>query len=262
MIRRRDNPSILITQTVHGWVAGQFAAYWGNEQFQIPALTKDVILTAYNHDNGWLEWEQMPQLNASGYARDFVEMPAETHTALWQKSIDRLNAQNPYAALLGSMHARYLVGGRIRGNDEDSAAEKAALQKFVDDVTERGTKLKETLSTVPYFSAACTEPNLSANFRLIQVFDWLSLLVCMNRLTTTTIEDVPAYPATKRLELDFIPLNEQAFTISPWPFSVPEFELVVEMQHLSQASFDNQQAFNQVWQMRTTRQVVYSVRMN
>ena len=36
MIRRRDDATIVIPQTAHGWLAGQFALHWGNETFQIP----------------------------------------------------------------------------------------------------------------------------------------------------------------------------------------------------------------------------------
>ena len=108
MIRRRDDPTIVITQTAHGWLSGQFAMFWGNQTFRFPALPHEVTIAAANHDNGWTAWEQSPELDPQQRPIDFLEMPVTTHTRLWQNGIRSLEAQNCYAALLVSHERAFL----------------------------------------------------------------------------------------------------------------------------------------------------------
>lgn len=244
MIRRRDNPAILITQTAHGWLAGQIALHWGNHNFQVPALRSELILAAANHDNGWLAWEQAPKLDDQGRPVDFVEMSPNDHIDIWQRSIYGLAPQSRYAAILVSMHGRNLIDGRIRGNTTDSAADTARLSEFSAELVAWEAEQIDQLMGDAHFTLGCQPDVLQANLRLLQIFDWLSLLLSMDKLMELTIEDVPGATATERVSMVFRPLDINQFTITPWPFARQSFSVTFQARTLPQPTFSNQTIFH------------------
>ena len=259
MIRRRDDATRLITQTAHGWLSGQFAMHWGNEAFQFPALPQDVIMAAANHDNGWMVWEQTPTLNDRGHPIDFLEMPVATHVALWRQGIERLRLQNLYVALLVSMHGRLLVEGRLRNNDQDSPADKGLLEAFSAAQRAWEADIIAQLKTQPYFSPGCETHRLEANLRLLQVFDWFSLLLCMKRLSETVVIDVPAKTPNQRVELRLRPRGDRALTVTPWPFNRPAFVVTVQAHCLPQPVFESCEAFQLAWKSAKIEPLVFKV---
>jgi hypothetical protein len=247
MIRRRDNNKIVITQTAHSWLAGQFAMQWGNDEFQFPALPSDMIFTAANHDLGWLRWEQTPEIDAEGRPIDFLEMPVATHLALWAEGITGAMMLNPYTGLLVSMHGRTLVEGRLKGDRQDTAADQVSLQAFVDQQRCWEAEQVAWLQTSPYFAAGCQPEALAANLRLLQVFDWLSLLLCMRPLTETTIDDIPAGSANERIAFTFKTLGDDTLTIQPWPFKTAAFAVMLQAHQLPTETYPSHQALQQAW---------------
>jgi hypothetical protein len=258
MIRRREDGAVVITQTAHGWLAGQFAMYWGNEYFQIPALHPELILAAANHDNGWFLWEQTPWLGPNGCPLDFVEMPAKTHLTFWQRGIEDLAEQSRYSALLVSMHARFLVEGRLR-NNPGSADDTARLTAFLETQHHWEASTVRALETLPYYTAGCQRQALEANLRLLQIFDWLSLLLCMNTLTEAVIVDVPGQTSNHRLEIRLRPSERHRFTVDPWPFNQNHFEVMVQAHQLPAATFDSDEAYQAAWRSAEVNPLVFTV---
>jgi hypothetical protein len=247
MIRRRDNDRVVITQTAHSWLAGQFALHWGNDQFRMPGLTDEVKLAAANHDNGWFDWEKAPLIGPDGRPLDFIEMPVETHLALWRRGLATLEEQSHYAALLVSKHARFLVEGRLR-NNPGTEAEAAQLSAFSQAQSQWEAAAADKLQSIAYYETGCQPHILEANLRLLQIFDWLSLLLCMKEVAESTIVDVPGQSANHRLEIRLRPLGPCRFTIDPWPFGGEKFEMIVQARELPTAIFDTDEAFQAAWQ--------------
>lgn len=258
MIRRRDNPNIIITQTAHSWLAGQFAMHWGNQNFQMPALPDGLILAAINHDLGWAEWEQTPELNDYLQPIDFLEMPVPTHLHLWQKSINIMVTQNHYTALLISRHARFLIENRLAQNDDPEVVQ-TQLRHFCTQQQLWETKIIRRLQDNAYFSKGCQTHNLEANLRLLQVFDWLSLLFCMSRVQESVIVDVPAKTPNTRVEIRLRPIGKHRFTILPWPFNCPHLVLTLEAHHLKQNTFESNEHFQATWQKAEIKPFVFEV---
>jgi len=257
MIRRRDNTTLVITQTAHGWLSGQFAMYWGNDRFQFPALPKDVIMAAANHDNGWTTWEQKPRIDDNQRPLDFLDMPPATHVTLWRQGIYGLAAQNQYAALLVSLHGRHLVENRLRENLQDNLVDKAWLQAFSVEQLAWETQIIARLANQPYFAVACEEAVLAANLRLLQVFDWFSLLLCMDGLSETVVTNIPGATPKERLEIRIQPLKPRSFTMVPWPFSRPTFDLTVQAHRLPQPTFASHEAFQTAWQASPVETLIF-----
>lgn len=248
MIRRRDNPRQLITQTAHSWLAGQFALHWGNERFRIPALRQELVLAATVHDQGWFDWEETPQVDGGGRPVDFLEMPLPVHLRIWERSIRRTAAQDRYAGVLVSMHARHLVGGRLK-RAEDTETGLTRMRAFCERWEAWETETLDALQADSRLSAGCAAHVLEANLRLLQIFDWLSLLVCMSRLEESVVVDVPGDSPNRRTEIRLRPTGAQSFTVEPWPFGVARFPVTVEVRHLPQATFADDAAFGAAWRL-------------
>jgi hypothetical protein len=259
MIRRRDDPTLIITQTAHGWLAGQFARQWGNIDFQFPALAQDVIFAATNHDNGWLAWEQLPQVNELGQPIDFLEMPVSTHVDLWQQGIAGMALQNRYAALLVSMHSRFLIESRLRNNEQDTEADRRRLEAFSTEQQAWEEETNTCLRKRLYFAPAFEAHRLEASLRLLQVFDWLSLLLCMQRVSESVVVDIPGATPNRRVEIRLRPTGSNALTITPWPFGCSAFEVVVQAHRLPQATYENDIAFQTAWQSAKLELLVFEV---
>lgn len=260
MIRRRDDATMVITQTAHGWLAGQFALRWGNDRFQIPAMRRELTLAAANHDNGWLAWEDAPRIDRAGRPTDFLDMPPPTHVELWQRGIDALAAQSRYAALLVSKHARFLVEGRLRNVPDDTAADRAALSAFSEEQQAWEAKTLAALRGHPYFAPGCRSTTLATNLRLLQIFDWLSLLLCMSEPAEAVVPDVPTGSADQRLDLQLRALDRRVLALEPWPFDRPELSFTVQARQLPAAIFADDDALKAAWATGLERLLVFQLR--
>lgn len=246
MIRRRDNPQWIIPQTAHSWLAGQLAMHWGNDDFQFCGAAHVIMLAAANHDLGWTAWEQAPRLDAQGRPLDFLEMPVETHLHLWRESIHLMSVQDKYAALLVSKHACDLVEKRLF-RQEDSEPDGDRLQAFLVGQGQWQEDFCRVLDSDPLWKAACRPVHLQTNVRLLQIFDWLSLLLCMFAPEETEIPDVPGHIGDVGRTLRLKPENDRTITVSPWPFNCPRFAVRVQYVPLPEPVFANEKAFQMAW---------------
>ncbi len=248
MIRRRDNPTIIITQTAHGWLAGQLAAHWGNDRFHLPIDPDELMLTVSNHDQGWWLWETQPKLNAHQRPADFLEMPVDEHLAIWRRSIACVESQTRYGAVLVSQHARFLNERRVAAR-RDTHPDWEKLTAFCTEQREWETAQLDDLRQLTVYKSACRAQNLAAAMRLLQVFDWLSLLLCMDAVTESVVADVPAQSPDERVSITLKPLPDGTLTISPWTFSTPQFSVMAETRQLSAETFANNSELQAAWRV-------------
>ncbi len=259
MIRRRDNPTIIITQTAHGWLAGQLAAHWGNNHFHLPIDPHELMLTASNHDQGWRQWEQHPKLNVHHRPTDFLEMPVDEHLAIWRRSIACVESQTRYGALLVSRHARFL-NGRRAATRRDTHSDWRKLTAFCGEQREWETARLNDLRQTAFFAPFCEPACYDVAFRLLQIFDWLSLLLCMDTVTESVIADVPAQSPVERVSITLKPLADGALTISPWTFTEPEFSVAVQSRQLPAETFADDGDLQAAWRLATMNQRVFTFR--
>lgn len=260
MIRRRDNPTTLITQTAHGWLAGQLAAHWGNDRFHLPIDPHEMTLTAANHDQGWWQWEQHPTINAQHRPTDFLEMPVDDHLTIWRRSIACVESQTRYGAVLVSRHARFLNERRVAAN-RDTHPDWEKLTAFC---AEQQTWEAAQLADLRQMAAAapfCEPARYDAAFRLLQVFDWLSLLLCMDTVTESVVADVPAQSPDERVSITLKPLADGALTVSPWVFAEPEFSVTVETRQLTAEKFADDSDLQAAWRTASRDLRVFAFRM-
>ena len=63
IIQEQGDQLILIRQTDHAMLSGFFARALGNKLFSRPEPFESFCLAAAEHDNGWNEWELLPQID-------------------------------------------------------------------------------------------------------------------------------------------------------------------------------------------------------
>jgi hypothetical protein len=197
----RDKPGsyVIIRQHDHGRVSGEFARHWCER----PIPLEPALYAIANHDVAWqrldktLQWDE-----ATGKPYSFVDYPVEPKMEAYRKGLDFLEAQDPYAACLCSMHYVSFV------RDAQGAAEVG----FREEEYRRQERLRGAMSTREL-------ENLERNFRLLQACDDLSLFICLNEPGRS---DHPWYrDGFEFMGTNFVPIWEDRCTLrlTPNPFS-------------------------------------------
>ncbi|NLE51192.1 MAG: DUF3891 family protein [Chloroflexi bacterium] len=243
MIRREESDSMwLIHQAAHAYVAGQLAEHWvGNGSMPITPR-EEVILAAYAHDSGWAAAEQAPSINRYGQPSTFTEMGLEEHITIWNRSVETVFAQNRYAALLVSLHCTALYEQRLRYVD-DPPAQKTRIREFVADRHAWEQRLIAALAPHPRYGLAVQPAQLALNLRLLQVWDYLSLLVCMGPVFEQTLEDVPL-EAEERAILRVAANGPRGLAIDPYPLDQP-LSVWIDARPIVEGPFGSVEAFRE-----------------
>lgn len=219
--------------------------HWGNKEFCFPDDPYELQLTAANHDQGWQQWETNPRINAENRPTDFMEMPVDEHLKIWRQSIALAASQSRYGAVLVSRHGRYLNERRTAARNGGTDA--AQIKNFCDTYRQWEIETVADLALTPYFASMCQPNILQANVRLLQVFDWLSLLLCMDKLAESEVLNVPGASADERVTLALSPQSERCLTVSPWPFASNAFAVAVQYRQLPAETFIDDTAFRRAW---------------
>lgn len=221
MLVRDDGISwTVIGQPAHAWLAGQVARAWD------PTPPADVLLAIEQHDIAWSEWDRRPPLHGpSGRAASFMEVPTADRLAAWRHVARRLEAQDPYAALLVSMHATNIA--TRYGNPV--ARPEQHLREHADDQQ----SLLERLGGCGVDAAGAAR-----DADLLFCLDALSLALCHG----TEVVDLPAVDG-RTIRLDAV-AGPDAVTLDPWPLVGDELAVGVRARTL-QGRFDEEAALHE-----------------
>src|ERR1700734_1092142 len=110
----------LMTHPDHARLAGAFAERWGNEQFLPPEPRVNVLKGIARHDDGWAARDAAPQITRQGkpsaFSVDLVgkysafeEIDLADYLAVRDSAVRLIAAEDPYAAILISMHTYSLL---------------------------------------------------------------------------------------------------------------------------------------------------------
>ncbi len=228
---------VAISQPAHAWVAGQIARNWGNETFGSFKPEDDVYTAAALHDIGYLNWEQSPALNPeTGLPYSFLELPTESRLTLWRKSIHKMMRYGRYPALLVSLHFTHLCESHRKF---DSPKQFDLEKKFLHDQEERQGTLITSLRNDFYYAPWSTDDNIRRNARLVSVWDWISLSLCIGFEDERVIENVPS--AAGPLDLRMRIKDSHIIRFDPWPFNTESpLQFVCEGRHLLKTFTDEQ----------------------
>ncbi len=236
--RNHPKGTLLISQPSHAWISGQIARHWGNERFGSFAPRAEVELAAELHDIGFLKWEESPTLDkATGLPHTFLSMPVSDHLEIWSEGIHKAARYGRYPALLVSMHYTWLAQNHPHYENPQSAM---LVQEFLDTQAAYQSFAFHSLRRDSHYAAAAEEAAFTRNRRLISLWDWLSLLICMGSSAPEQLNDVPTADGLTILTLRPVPNQPSHYTLEPWPFGGDAIKLVCEAR-LVDRKFTNEQ---------------------
>jgi hypothetical protein len=228
--REQSNDVLIITQPSHAWISGQIAREWGNTAFGDFAPRAEVELAAELHDLGFAKWEQEPTLDEStGLPHTFMSMPLRRHLEIWTDGIHAMTDYGRYPALLVSMHYTWLAQ---KHPHYESGEHAMLVQDFLETQSAYQCFAFASLRNDPVYAAAAGEDAFTRNRRLISLWDWLSLLICMGKREPERIPEVPMANGLGELVLQPIEKDSSQYTLAPWPFKRESVKLICEAKQL------------------------------
>ena len=219
IVRKEANGSlVLVGQTDHSRLVGQFAAHWGNERFAAPEPYDSVMRAAVYHDYGWLRYETSPIVNdETGETPDFRQVGGRQLDS-YQWCVDWMTGIDRYSGLIVSMHRTGLWKSRYGTIAYPHRLQHPRSARARDRGLHRpprglaGAEQQRTLDPAQVWT----------NYRLLQVWDLLGLYFCCAEPGEDRIEPVPAaYGAGKTdgVRLDHERRRRRArVAFDPYPF--------------------------------------------
>lgn len=186
----------LITQNDHGDLAGQFAAHWGNEAFARLEPYPSMVLAAEAHDNGWWHWDVNPSVDDKGVPLAFTQTPREIRSQFYGKGIDGVVDKDLYAGLIVSMHGVGLPQQRYGTMTSMTRRVDEYSLKFIEEREPTHQVMMDKVAEMEQYAGANSQERIWFNYRMMQVFDRLSLFFCAN-FDIVSVPETGAHAAGK-----------------------------------------------------------------
>jgi hypothetical protein len=225
ILQPRGQELLLIRQTDHAALSGDLAGHWGNADFAALAPRESMVRAAARHDDGWKVWEAAPRVDPrTRRPYQFTDLPLAEHAAFYLTGVEAVASEDAYAGLLVCLHLSGLYQRRF-GIDPGirvkplSPEEDRTRTGVIEQLAERQQALRQRLAgaVVPLL---LEEGHVWANYKLLQIFDRLSLYFCTRPPRPLTLGPAPADYRGRDVELALEPLGGQAVRVTPWPFDV------------------------------------------
>lgn len=192
ILREEDGDLFLFRQADHALLSGALAAAWGAPPWDRPAPFESVVVGARLHDISWTPFDEALPCRADGRPYGFTEVNRGISTRLYGRGLDAVEAIDPYAGLLNSLHysgfyTSHWGWRHWAPNSGLEGDEKEAVDRFVDAEKGRQRRLRDRLGI-----GKPEERQLMCNYFWLQLWDRVSLDVCRHGFAGRT--DV--YPET------------------------------------------------------------------
>ena len=226
----------LVTHPDHARLAGAFAERWGNDKFVPPEPRARVLKGVARHDDGWAARDAKPEITRQGKPSAFSvelvgkysafeEIDLADYLAVRDRAVRLIAAEDPYAALLISMHTYSLLSEHA-DRSTIAAAELPLLDQFLEQQKKFQREMRDRIdadASVP--APQKSDSAIFDHFRLLQASDNVSLMTCVefsrpsNLLHPLPLRDggyarVEVRSAgTRHFVLDPYPFNERSLTL-------------------------------------------------
>jgi hypothetical protein len=252
IVNNRGNILLLIDQVDHADLASQFASRWGSDSFREPAPFLEMVLAARFHDEGYRYSDDKPKLDpGEGRPFNYNQLPQDMGLQNHEESVNSVRTESLYTRILVSMHRTGLCRKRngtadLKPGTENyipppkSASElpppRQGFDKFVEREESWQEETRKTLSKSEEFSPLSTKEIVWTNYKLLQVWDRLSLYCCSLPSKDEEIFPVPtSYSEMKDVSIALNLVGENAIRVVPWPFNTDHFKVGV-LAHMIQNS--------------------------
>jgi Protein of unknown function (DUF3891) len=252
IIQEQGDHLIVIRQTDHAVLSGYFAHALGNKVFSRPEPFESFCLAAAEHDNGWNEWELLPQIDPKTFGPyNFMSIPTEEHIALYQRGIERLVRVDHYAGLLVSMHCAGLYD-RTRATMPGFSAkyvksnEAHLVADFLQRLRLQQLRLKVDLRANPVMRPFADDHSLQANLLRLEALDRLSLYFCLAPLGGSKIDAVPVNGNGSEADWNLQPAGANFVTLQPYPFQKDPLEISILARRVPKRAYADENEFQKI----------------
>jgi hypothetical protein len=227
-----DEQSILIRQPDHADLAAQFASHWGNANFARADRFDSLVFATGCHDDHFRDVEALLPIDiAEGRPYGHRTTPYwPPHLDALEQNVAWLNHRNPYAAILVSMHHTGLAQnryGRInfrQNRADDKPAKAKRVRPGTAEFIEKMESGQRAIAAEMGLNDTTDKQLVWFNYRLLQLFDLLSLYLCCDgyadgRLAEATIGPIPvAFGSDREVDIRVIPGDDNSLRMDPYPF--------------------------------------------
>ena len=240
----------LVTHPDHAHLAGEFASKWGNSVFALPEPREHVLRGIYRHDDGWRDRDAQPVVTAqgkpAGFSTELVgkytafeEIDLVSYLAVRRSAVQLIAKEDPYAAILISMHTHNLLAERA---DRSTIQENQLpwLDAFLVEQSSLQRALREQLVSERELPAEQLFPDaLYEHFQLLQACDNLSLLSCVDFSGEATLLHALPLRDGGTCEVKVRRLGERVFQLTPYPLSETKLTFKLRARFIPGKSFAN-----------------------
>ena len=260
MLRLQTNDGWwLVTHPEHARLAGEFASHWGNDHFAPPLPRKHVLHGIYAHDDGWAARDAHPLITAQGkpsaFSTELVgkysafeEIDLRAYLAVRRDAVQLVAQQDPYAAILISMHTHDLLSARadrstIRPDHlpwlDAFLVEQKTLQRAL-----RDRLLEEKTVAVEHLLPDA----LHKHFQLLQACDNLSLLCCVDFNGPATLLHPFLTTDGASTEITVERIADRTFRLTPYPFDEPHLTFNLSARHVPGSTYSTSEELQHLFQ--------------
>jgi hypothetical protein len=250
----------LVTHPDHARLAGAFAERWGNERFLPPEPREHVLRGIARHDDGWAARDRSPQITRQGKPSAFSvelvgkysafeEIDLEDYLAVRDRAVRLIAAEDPYAAILISMHTYSLLDDHA-DRSTIAPAQLPLLDRFLaQQKALQASLLAQIASDRTLTPDQTTESAILDHFRLLQASDYLSLLTCVDfRQPAHLLHPLPLRDGG-HMAVQVRAIAPRHFALDPYPFPQASLTFQFPARHVKGKIFsdaaDLQHAFHQ-----------------
>jgi hypothetical protein len=243
----------LITHPDHAHLAGAFAAHWGNDLFPKPQPHLSVLHAIHAHDDGWAARDANPTITRHGkpsaFSAELVgkysafeEIDLADYLGVRERALAEIEATDPYAALLISMHTLNLLTDRA-DRTTITPAQLPLLDAFLDRQRALQHRLIAAVRQDPAYTAqeVCDQTLLN-NFHLLQACDNLSLLACVAWTEPANLLHALPTQNAAQTPIEVHPTAPRQFRLTPWPFDRPSLTCTLPARHVEGHTFESSAA--------------------
>ena len=219
----------LVTHPDHARLAGAFAERWGNDLFLPPEPREHVLRGIARHDDGWAARDALPQITRQGKPSafstelvgkysGFEEIDLVDYLAVRDRAVRLIAEEDPYAAVLISMHTYSLLNDHA-DRSTIAPAQLPLLDQFLEGQKAFQDSMRKQIASNPTLKPEHkTEEAVLDHFRLLQANDYLSLLTCVD--FQKPVELLHALPARggKHIPIQARAIGTRHFVLDPYPF--------------------------------------------
>ena len=266
IVQPRASELLLIRQTDHAALSGDFAAHWGNAEFAPLAPRESMVTAAAHHDDGWRSWEEAPRVDPrTQRPYQFTDLPLAEHAAFYLTGVDDVAGRDTYAGLMVCLHLSGLYQRRFgidpgipfkRPSPEENRTRGAVL----DQLAGRQQALRQRLAAAQVPVRLLEEGHVWANYKLLQLFDRLSLYFCTRPPRPMTLGPAPADNSGQDVELTLEPAGGQTVRMNPWPFDVSPLPVRVRASVVSDRAYRDDADFRATFAAAPVTELAFELR--